>query len=866
MGNLPLQHAASIGDVSAVKSLIAAGHDINEQGEPLSKQELKSLGGLLSEASVKYAAEAIGRPYDNTPLMAAISEGHFEVANLLLDAGANVNLADSLRQTPLMLAIRWKHVELAERLIAAGADLDAKDAAGAPILTQAIDKHAWEIINRLLDAGSNPDPPAKTLSIPIIAAAIIDSAEALPLIASLLDLGAKPHNSLPLAKAIEHHDMPLVVRLVELGSPLTAALWSSDSLHVAAWHDNYQAARYLLRLGMGVSEVDGESGLLSLLVSKDQDQSEVVSMAEEFLAAGTRVDHRSREGQTALHSAVSYGKPYFVRWLLEHGANVNHCDGYRTPLDVALSQRDQHEDILARAKRDKTRFAEAFENSSSELNRISPIIEILEEFGARRADESMQSSGEGNPVLATPLAERRGLCDATFFKAHQVLIKADIDKVAAMLQKDRGFERVERDALSRGDDLPRPTADVLALVKLKGQPWVYATGRRPRGDSPMMKWSKKLRGPVLHAGEESVSGVVYYALYDRGECVEAFESDGQWFHGGVEIDPEVHDESDRMQGTSFSSLLRDEEQIDWSDYESEWEFLDRFLREQDAYLTFIQAIFPADGTPLEVHAYNPDEEATDAIERVDLAYYKPTEAEARAAKAIAEADKRGGVVDPLLEAIHENDLEAARAAIEAGVVLNDLPIQSNDSYLEISLKYAIINRSQSIVDMLIDRGADPNFGGRDRPLPALMSLPNRDSLHMQMVLKLLASGADVDSRTPPGNANPFIPSAQSALHKAAQNNWPHYAKLLLRHGADIELRDDYDRSPLDTARARLKQVKMDRLKDVPCFTHALDEQLAQEVVDLLQAAERGELDISTLPSDGELLAAEEQLQQQLRAD
>ena len=82
--------------------------------------------------------------------MAAIAEGHFEVAHALLDAGADANATDSLKRTPLMLAISWKQEGLSERLIAAGADVDAKDSCGDPVLTQAIHKHAWQIIDKLL--------------------------------------------------------------------------------------------------------------------------------------------------------------------------------------------------------------------------------------------------------------------------------------------------------------------------------------------------------------------------------------------------------------------------------------------------------------------------------------------------------------------------------------------------------------------------------------------------------------------------------------------------------------------------------------------------------------------------------------------
>src|SRR5262245_23619975 len=127
-----------------------------------------------------------------------------------------------------------------------------------------------------------------------------------------------------------------------------------------------------------------------------------------------------------------------------------------------------------------------------------------------------------------------------------------------------------------------PAGDALALVKLKGHDWVYvADGREVNNDQPMKAWSKALASPVLYAGEESVSSVVFYQLWQSGKCVESFESDGELFRGGVEIDPDVNEEEDRMLGTDFRSTLRAADQIDWSSYSSEWEFLERFLRQQN---------------------------------------------------------------------------------------------------------------------------------------------------------------------------------------------------------------------------------------------------------------------------------------------
>lgn len=62
--------------------------------------------------------------YDSRPaLFWAAQEGHTSIVDLLLDAGANVNLADPEGFTPLKQAIGESHLDTAEHLLLRGADV-----------------------------------------------------------------------------------------------------------------------------------------------------------------------------------------------------------------------------------------------------------------------------------------------------------------------------------------------------------------------------------------------------------------------------------------------------------------------------------------------------------------------------------------------------------------------------------------------------------------------------------------------------------------------------------------------------------------------------------------------------------------------
>jgi ankyrin repeat protein len=73
-----------------------------------------------------------------TPLQRAAREGHKEVAELLIAAGAALNWKDKEGKTPLYHAARWGHTNIAALLIAAGADVNAKDDKGRTPLDRAV--------------------------------------------------------------------------------------------------------------------------------------------------------------------------------------------------------------------------------------------------------------------------------------------------------------------------------------------------------------------------------------------------------------------------------------------------------------------------------------------------------------------------------------------------------------------------------------------------------------------------------------------------------------------------------------------------------------------------------------------------------
>lgn len=91
-----LHFAAMRGDLDRVKSLVAAGYDVNAKDSDLAL----------------------------TPLHYAVQREHLQVVRFLLDAGADVNANDeaTIGNTPLADVAGECSVEMAELLLTAGAD------------------------------------------------------------------------------------------------------------------------------------------------------------------------------------------------------------------------------------------------------------------------------------------------------------------------------------------------------------------------------------------------------------------------------------------------------------------------------------------------------------------------------------------------------------------------------------------------------------------------------------------------------------------------------------------------------------------------------------------------------------------------
>ena len=124
--NMAIHESSENGHVELVEYLIAAGADVNAKGRR-----------------------------DRTPLHQAALEGHVDVVALLLENGAHVDAQDSWNDTPLHKAASQGRVQVVKRLLEAGAEVDAWGSSGDRPLHKAVEAGDAYIVEVLVRAGAD---------------------------------------------------------------------------------------------------------------------------------------------------------------------------------------------------------------------------------------------------------------------------------------------------------------------------------------------------------------------------------------------------------------------------------------------------------------------------------------------------------------------------------------------------------------------------------------------------------------------------------------------------------------------------------------------------------------------------------------
>jgi uncharacterized protein len=328
-----LMWAAGDNQPAIVKALLAAGAEINGRSKVLPGAPVGR--GRGSETSFQSAHSTFPRG-GFTPMLFAAREGSLDAARVLVEGGADVNLADPDGISPAMMSIINGHYDTAALLIRAkGVSVDAVDKAGRTALFFAADMHRLE----WLFSRPTPRPSGE-----------LDSLDVVKL---LLAAGANPDMRLTGRPFTIHHDSGGHPSLVEGATPFMKAASTSD----------VALMKILLEHGAdpGIATKDGTT---PMMLAAGLEWREIASLGTEqesleaitlLLERGADVNAANAAGETALHGAAQRGADKIVQWLVDHGARLDAKNAAgRMPIDEAMGQASGAGDAVRRPERPTT--------------------------------------------------------------------------------------------------------------------------------------------------------------------------------------------------------------------------------------------------------------------------------------------------------------------------------------------------------------------------------------------------------------------------------------------------------------------------------------------------------------------------------
>ena len=338
-GETALMTAARTGRLGVVKALVARGADVRANEGRRGQHALMWAAAEGHEDVVTTLIEAgadFRTPLDSgfTPLLFAVREGRMGVVRALLKAGANVNetvasAASRSRPLPggppisagasaLLVAVTNAHFELAAMLLDAGADPNANLPGYTPL-------HAMASVRNPGVGDNDPAPRGSGTmsSLELVRRLAARGANLNARMTKRRNLSNTSFNELgatPFELAALTADTALMKTLVELGA--NPSLTNDD-----------KSTPLMAAAGLGTRSPGEDAGT----------EDEVLAAVRLLLDLGADLNAVDVHGETAVHGAAYKNLPRVVEYLVERGATIDVWNKKNefgwTPLTIARGYR-----------------------------------------------------------------------------------------------------------------------------------------------------------------------------------------------------------------------------------------------------------------------------------------------------------------------------------------------------------------------------------------------------------------------------------------------------------------------------------------------------------------------------------------------
>jgi len=325
-GETALMTAARTGKVDAVKVLITHGADVkfaeSRRGQTALMWAAAEGNTATVEELIEHGANIHAQTKSGlTPLLFAVREGRIDTVRALLKSGADVNETWKAPRgtgvsgiSAMVLAVANAHYELASMMLDAGADPNAA-AQGWTALHQI----TWVRKPGKGDNDPAPEGSGNMSSLEMVRKLVAKGANVNARMTRTGNVGRTTFNMMgatPFIMAARTADAPLMRLLAELGAdPLLPNADNSTPILAAA--------------GLGTYSPGEDPGT----------ESEVLEAVKVALELGGDVNTVDKKGETVIHAAAYKEVPSVAQYLIDHGAkieiwNTKNKTGW-TPLRIA---------------------------------------------------------------------------------------------------------------------------------------------------------------------------------------------------------------------------------------------------------------------------------------------------------------------------------------------------------------------------------------------------------------------------------------------------------------------------------------------------------------------------------------------------